>query len=126
MQDRPTALELLAAVRGFLEDDVVPVLEGRRRFLALVAANVLAIVARELDGEEDALRAEWTALGDVLGETGEPPASLTALRLAVRARTETLAARIRRGDPGSWERAVRASVREKLRVSNPRALGSDA
>ena len=33
MQDRPTALELLAAVRGFLEEEIVPGLEGRRRFL---------------------------------------------------------------------------------------------
>ena len=51
MQDRPTALELLAAVRSFLEDDLVTVLEGRRRFHALVAANVLGIVERELAGE---------------------------------------------------------------------------
>ncbi|HJW68877.1 MAG TPA: DUF6285 domain-containing protein [Candidatus Binatia bacterium] len=49
MQDRPTVLELLAAVRGFLEDDLGPVLEGRRRFHALVAANVLRIVERELE-----------------------------------------------------------------------------
>jgi hypothetical protein len=48
MQDRPTALELLRAVREFLEADVLPSLEGRRRFHGLVAANVLGIVEREL------------------------------------------------------------------------------
>ena len=60
MQDRPTVLELLAAVRGFLEDDLGPVLEGRRRFHALVAANVLRIVERELRRRGGAAR---TAVG---------------------------------------------------------------
>ena len=62
MQDRPTVLELLAAVRGFLEDDLGPVLEGRRRFHALVAANVLRIVERELAGEEEQLARQWDRL----------------------------------------------------------------
>jgi hypothetical protein len=39
--------------------ELVPGLEGRQRFHGLVAANVLAIVARELAGEETALVAEW-------------------------------------------------------------------
>ena len=126
MQDRPTMLELLAAVRGFLEDDVVPALEGRRRFHALVATNVLAIVERELGGEEAALVEQWTALGRVLGEEGSAPARLVALRDGVRARNETLAGRIRTGEAAdaAVRAHVRASVRAKLAVSNPRALGS--
>src|SRR5947208_3263750 len=52
MQDRPDVRELLDAVRGFLEEDVVPALEGPRQFHARVAANVLAIVGRELAGVE--------------------------------------------------------------------------
>ena len=44
MQDRPTALELLAAVRAFLEDDVLPCLEGRKRFHGPVAVNILGKV----------------------------------------------------------------------------------
>lgn len=130
MQDRPTALELIVAVRGFLEDDVVPALQGRRRFHALVAANVLAIVERELAGEEEeALVAEWTALGRLLGEAGEPPPRLAGLRAGVRTRTETLTSRIRAGDAdaGAWasevRAQVRATVRAKLSVADPRALG---
>src|SRR6185436_8182018 len=81
MQDRPTALELLAAVRSFLEDDVVPVLEGRRRFHALVAVNVLAIVRREWEGEEETLVGEWKELAALLGhEPSGPPERLDALR----------------------------------------------
>jgi aminoglycoside phosphotransferase (APT) family kinase protein len=44
---RPTARELLAAVRDFLTDDVLPQ-PGRVGFHGRVAANVLALVDREL------------------------------------------------------------------------------
>jgi aminoglycoside phosphotransferase (APT) family kinase protein len=60
---RPTARELLDAVHGFLLDDVVPGTTGRISFHARVAANVIAIVERELAQE---LRAptgdDWASL----------------------------------------------------------------
>ena len=131
MQDRPTARELLEAVRTFLESDVVPVLEGPRKFHALVAANVLAIVGRELATEEAELAAEWRRLATLApGAAAEPPSGLQALRAAVLDATATLAERIRRGeaDRGTFGQAVRAHVRQtvlgKLRVANPRFLGS--
>jgi hypothetical protein len=127
MQDRPGVCELLDAVRAFLEEEVVPALEGPRQFHARVAANVLSIVGRELAGEETSLLAEWERLARVLGgEASAPPARLEALRAAVRARTAALAERIRRGeaDAGPFRAAVRAHLRatveEKLRVANPR------
>jgi len=128
MQDRPTVAELLDAVRAFLEEEAMPALDARRRFHARVAANVLAIVGRELAGEEAVLRAEWDSLARLLGLDGPPPAALAELRAAVRDATTTLAQRIRRGDAdaGPFARAVRAhvseTVREKLRVANPRYL----
>jgi hypothetical protein len=126
VQDRPTARELLEAVRLFLEDDVVPALDGPARFHARVAANVLAIVGRELRDEEPALVAEWTRLATLLGRAGDPPHRLEALRAAVAELTEELCARIRRGDADAapFREAVRAavtaSVAEKLAVANPR------
>ena len=48
MHGRPTARELLEAVREFLTNDVMPATEGRVSFHARVAANVVAIVEREL------------------------------------------------------------------------------
>ena len=129
MQDRPTALELLDAVRAFLEDEVVPALAGRRRFHARVAANLLAIVGRELAGEELALGAEWASLVSLLGRPpGAPPAGRQALAAAVRQATAELGERIRRGqaDAGPFADAVRAhvrrTVRAKLAVANPRQL----
>ena len=130
MQDRPTAVELLAAVRAFLEEDVIPGLEGRKRFHGLVAANVLAIVGRELEEEEASLVAEWQRLRDLLRvDERTPPGRLAGLRVAVRALTERLCARIRAGDAdeGPFADAVRAHVRmtvvEKLRIANPKYLG---
>jgi aminoglycoside phosphotransferase (APT) family kinase protein len=46
---RPTASELLEAVREFLTGEVMPATSGQVAFHARVAANVLAIVARELE-----------------------------------------------------------------------------
>jgi uncharacterized protein DUF6285 len=132
MQDRPTVEELLAAVRAFLEDEVVPALDGRRRFHALVAANVLGIVGRQLAREPDDLAAEWRRLAALLGAPGEPPADAGALHAAARALTETLCARIRAGDAdaGPFAVAVRAhleaTARAKLAVDNPRLLDGSA
>src|SRR5262245_59365971 len=104
MQDRPNALELLGAVKSFLEDDVVPALDGRRRFLALVSANVLGIVARELEGEEERTLEEWRRLAELLQVGGEPPVRIGGLRDAVGELTKLLAERIRNGDAdsGPW------------------------
>jgi uncharacterized protein DUF6285 len=130
MQDRPTATELLRAVREFLERDVVPALGGRARFHAIVAANVLAVVARELDEEEAMLVAEWGRLRDLLAVAdAAPPARTGALRAAVRELNERLVERIRTGDADAGPFAtatrdhVRRTVLDKLRVANPTLAG---
>lgn len=46
---RPTVSELLDAVRAFLTDQVMPATGGQLAFHARVSANVLAIIARELE-----------------------------------------------------------------------------
>ncbi len=95
MRGIPTTGELVAAVRSFLTEDVMPGTDGRISFHARVAANVLAQVERELQSGpvENAGDAE-------------------------------LAAAIRDGSV-SLEDAlprVRASVVAKLRISNPSHL----
>jgi aminoglycoside phosphotransferase (APT) family kinase protein len=45
---RPTAREMLDAVRGYLTEDVMPGTTGQLSFHARVAANMLAIVERQL------------------------------------------------------------------------------
>ncbi|HEU4758495.1 MAG TPA: DUF6285 domain-containing protein [Dehalococcoidia bacterium] len=128
MQDRPSSDELLAALERFLDQDAVPNLQGARGFHARVAANVLRILRRELEHEDEHLAAEWAGLDQLLGPA-EPPATRAALREALRARTGDLCERIRAGeaDSGPFRDAVlahvRRTVRDKLLVSNPAWLG---
>ncbi len=128
MQDRPTYDELLAAVERFLSQEIVPNTEGARRFHARVAANVLGIVRRELEREEEQLAAEWADLDGLL-EAAKPPEGRAALRQALVARTADLCERIRAGeaDAGPFResvvRQVRRTIRDKLLVSNPGWLG---
>jgi hypothetical protein len=130
MQDRPTLAELLDAVRGFLEPDVIDALEGTAKFHARVAANVLAIALRQLELEPAQLAAEWQRLDALVG-SAPAPAEPDALRHAILARTEELCARIRNGDAdaGPFRRAVlahaRATVCEKLAIANPKLLVSE-
>ena len=133
MQDRPTALELLAAVREFIARQVVPAFEGGRQFHARVAANVLAIVERELQEGTEQLRAEWMRLRPLCLPESEretiadeaPPLDPLVLRAAVGALNAELAARIRQGDAdhGPARQAIlahlRATVDDKLRIANP-------
>ncbi|HTX47055.1 MAG TPA: DUF6285 domain-containing protein [Solirubrobacteraceae bacterium] len=88
----PTTSELVAAVREFLQAELLPATEGRLQFHTRVAANVLAQVERELE----------------LGAPSDP-------------RTDAeLCAAVRNGE--DVYEAVRASVVRKLRISNPRHL----
>ncbi len=132
MQDRPTSLELLVAVREFLHQEILPPLyDHRQKFRTLIAENVLGIVERELVGMENDLREEWRRLVALLGipdEQATPPETLAALREGIIAHKQALCLRIRAGeaDAGPWRREVLAYtywvVEEKLRVSNPRYL----
>jgi hypothetical protein len=112
MQDRPTAAELLAAVREFLDDEARPNLDGRLAFHARVAANALAIVERELlDGARFAA-AERERAAALLGHDGSPEALERELARRIRdGSLDTSLADVRRH--------VRATVREKLLVANP-------
>lgn len=131
MQDRPTYSELLEAVQRFLEADVMPALDGPKKFHARVAANVLEIVRRELHSEDAQWRDEWNRL-DALFGTREPlPAERRERRRRLRQRTVDLCERIRAGeaDRGEWRNAVLAHVRQtvvdKLAVANPKYLGAE-
>lgn len=124
MNDRPSAGELLAAVEHFLEESVVPALEGPARYHARVAANVVRIVARELATEDAHLAREWEGLDALLGRAPRP-AGRDALHDAIRARNEELVRRIRagEGDTGPWREALIAHlsrvVADKLDVAMP-------
>lgn len=112
MTDRPTKAELLEAVREFLAEQLGPKLAGADAFYARVAANMLAIVERELELGPEAQAAEQARLEALLGETGE----LDALN-------KLLCKAIRSGALDIDDPALRAHLREttlaKLAVDQP-------
>jgi Domain of unknown function (DUF6285) len=126
MNDRPTAAEIIDAVRGYLERELLPALtDARLRFQTLVAANVLAIAGRELATEVAALEEEWPLLDALLGSEALP-AKTAELRSAVERRNGELCRQIRAGhfDPADrareLTRSLRLIVQRKLQVANPR------
>ncbi len=109
---RPTASELIEAVREWVDGDVRSATDGRVAFHARVAVNALAIVERELalaPGHEAAHRVR-------LGELG----CADEAELAAQIRSGGLDGRI-----DEVRQAVGASVRAKLEVANPRWLEPD-
>ena len=112
MHGRPTAAELVEAVREFVERDVMAATEGRVQFHARVAVNALGIVQRELElgpAMADAHRARLEALG--FGDDAG---------LAAAIRAGALDDRYAQVKAAVWE-----SVRDKLRVANPRYLAGE-
>jgi hypothetical protein len=117
MQDQPTAPELLDALAEYLVGELRPQVPAEQRFKVLVAANLAAVVARELragtqPSAEDAALFE-TLLGEQPGAGPEE-----ANRLAAE-----LSAEIRAG--GFDDRldelvaALRGHVRRKLEIARP-------
>lgn len=126
MNDRPSRMELLAAVERFLEETAVPGLDGPARYHARVAANVVRIVARELETEDEHLRREWQGLAALLDlDPAVPEGGRDAWCDALCARNEELVRRIRAGDAdgGPWRDALLAHlslvVADKLDVAQP-------
>ncbi|GAA2371303.1 DUF6285 domain-containing protein [Nonomuraea africana] len=102
--DVPTAAQLVAAVREFLETDVLPEVEGRVRFHTRVAVNVLGMVEREIE----------------LGPSQAAAHADRLDRLGVADDAE-LAGAIREGrfEEDELLGVLTAAVRDKLRVANP-------
>ncbi len=140
MQNRPTAAELLQAVRELLTDEITPTIQDSGlRFKALIAANLLAITERELTQGESLMAAELarlrvliqaadtqvdnpeTATHTVLPEGLPLPEQITRLNVI-------LAAFIRneQADTGDFAEQVYAHVKQtladQLKISNPKFL----
>ncbi|MCC6420383.1 MAG: hypothetical protein IT429_19275 [Gemmataceae bacterium] len=133
MNDRPTALELLAAVRRFLETELVPeVIDARLRFQGLVAVNVLTIAARELEAGDIDLIWEWQWLSELFGWQESVPTTTATLRAAVGAANRRLCDRIRDGAFDEPQRfhdlagQLRRVIERKLQITNPRYLATFA
>ena len=131
MQDRPNSVELLEAAADFVEREVVPAIQGARQFQVRVVANVMRIVAREIQMEDPVTRAEVKALATLLGHEKPHLHSLDDLHKSAVQLNEELSEKIRAGaaDEGAFRdetlKVVRRAVEDKLRIANPRYIEAD-
>ncbi len=113
--DRPTATELLTAVRQHLIENLAPTLDGQPAFHLHVATNALAIVERTLSQGDSMDQAELSRLKGLLEQDGD------LLEL-----NRVLSEKIRSGELDDQKDAVLAHLREtaldKLRLANPRYM----
>ncbi|MGH2950449.1 MAG: DUF6285 domain-containing protein [Solirubrobacterales bacterium] len=127
MQDRPSAPELLDALAALLYAEVREWVPRERRFQVLVAANVCAVVARELRAGFEPSLADVCLFRELAGVSVDPvPEPEDAAAEAREAATE-LAWLIRRGAldedlPLVLDR-LREHVRRKLDVARPGYAG---
>ena len=119
-QDRPEAAELLDSVAEFLFAELRPAVPSEERFRVLVAANLCAVVARELRAGEEPRRRDLALFADLLG--AEPPPA-ERLDAAVRELQAELASRIRAGEMDDrldeLAAALRDHVSRKLAIARP-------
>jgi len=109
MHGRPTAEELVTAVREFLEKDVMAATSGAVQFHTRVAINALAAVERELRDGPAMSEAHAARLAS-LGYASEADLADAIRSGALDDRYAEVAA------------AVRATVHDKLAVANPKYL----
>jgi hypothetical protein len=127
MQDRPDAAELLEAVAEYLFAELRPEVPREQRFKVLVAANVCAVVAREIEAGEAPDREDLELFRELLGEEGDAPSDPDQLAEEARQAAADLAARLRSGelDERLDELTPRLAehVRRKLDVARPGYTG---
>ncbi len=119
MQDFPTSAELLEALAAYLFGDVRPLVPREERFRVLVAANICAVVAREIRAGGEPDEADRAAFLRLLGGVGPTDTKEAAADLA---------ARIRAGQLDSSLPDVIAEMREharrKLEIARPGYAGA--
>jgi hypothetical protein len=112
-QDRPDAAELLEAVAEYLFAELRPEVPREQRFRVLVAANVCAVVSRELRAGDTPDREDVELFGELLGDEVSDPRE-GAAELARRLRSGELDDRLEELAPRLTEH-----VRRKLDIARP-------
>jgi Domain of unknown function (DUF6285) len=131
MRERPDGVRLLELARAAVLDELLPALPAKLSYSARLAANAMAIAARELESGSAAREAEREGLGRLLGDDKEALPGLAGtetLDEALQRLTWRLAAEIRGGgrdaDPRTFA-ILREGAIARLEIANPRALSGD-
>jgi hypothetical protein len=113
MQDRPTAPELLESVAEYLFGELRPEVPREQRFKVLVAANICAVIAREIRAGDEPDRQDLALFAELLGEDVSD-VHAAAAELSRRLRAGELDERIEQLAPRLEEH-----VRRKLEIARP-------
>jgi ABC-type branched-subunit amino acid transport system ATPase component len=113
MQDRPTAAELLDSVAEYLFAELRPEVPQEQRFKVLVAANVCAVVAREVRAGEEPDQADLALFEELLGKEVDD-VHAAAAELSERIRSGELDDRIEELAP-----RLEQHVQRKLDIARP-------
>ena len=116
MMDQPSLLELVTAVREFIEQKAIPELKGHTAFHARVAANALLIAERQIAQGEAADEAERARLTALLGRDGTLEELNRALCLAIRDGSMAL-------DDTALKETLRLSMIDKVSIDQPNYSG---
>jgi len=125
MLDRPTAEELLDAVRMHIQTHIIPIIKQDRKlyFQTLVAINVLRIVERELNFNcSGYVKGEWERINAILGTSDPIPESNYHLMNQLRIKNDELADGIRAGHFELSETLLDhllETVTDQLNITNP-------
>jgi hypothetical protein len=117
-QSLPSAPDLLAVVREFLENDVLPAagLEDDKRFNIRVVVNLLATVERELRLGPEAEAAEAARLAMLVNGGDSIPEKNRLLAQAIREGAMAC------NNPQLLDH-LRRTLTDTLRINNPKWLG---
>ena len=111
----PDAAILLKAAINYLEEDLMPTLEGYHRFKTRVTVNVLSTICRELELRGAQAESERTRLAEILGHDGDVEALSGELAERIRDRAIAL-------DDPALRAHVRQSLADALAINNPKWL----
>jgi hypothetical protein len=114
-QSFPDAKTLLQAATKYLEEELMPTLDGYHRFKTRVTINALNTIRRELELREAQAKAEHERLAAILGHDGD-----------VETLSRELSERIRRGEFSLEDQRLRSHIRQSLSdalaINNPKWL----
>jgi len=130
MMNLPEGAALLSVARDTLLAELLPLVQGDRRYALLMVANAMAIAARELEEGERSATSELDRLDALYGRAARELHG-TGLRDALKEAERELARDIRHGvfdsdaaRRDSLLRQLRESVAARLRISSPKSLKS--
>ncbi len=114
-QSFPEIKTLLVAATKYMEEELMPTLDGYHRFKTRVTVNVLNTIRRELELREGQAKAEHERLVAILGHDGD-----------VETLSRELSERIRKGDFSLDDQRLRTHIKQSLSdalsIANPKWL----